>query len=132
MYNSASGSCANFSKAVAANAKLAPCQNTIIVSKVQNVQKLQAATKHLPNSNFYKDRLLRSHEKTAAVRSYLTIFSWRGRISKQMDCCVALYAILSKLFVKYNTAILSRATVKRLFSLGKDVLKQKRSGLSGQ
>ena len=39
-------------------------------------------------------------------------------------------ATLSWLFAKYNTAILSRATVERLFSLGKDVLKQKQSGLS--
>ena len=41
-------------------------------------------------------------------------------------------ATLSWIFVKYNTAILSRAAVERLFSLGKDVLKQKRSGLSDQ
>ena len=39
---------------------------------------------------------------------------------------------LSGLFVKYNTATLSRATVERLFSLEKNVLKQKPSGLRDQ
>ena len=35
--------------------------------------------------------------------------------------------MLSALFVKYNAALLFSATVKRLFSLRKDVLKQKQS-----
>ena len=39
---------------------------------------------------------------------------------------------LSGLFMQYNTAILSRETVERLFLLGKDVLKQNPSGLSDQ
>ena len=39
---------------------------------------------------------------------------------------------LRELFVKYNTAIPSSAAVERLFSLGKDVLKPKRSGLSDE
>ena len=60
----------NFSKAVAASAKPAPCQNTNIVSKVQNVQKSQAAAEHLPKTNFWEERLRRIHEKIAAVRSY--------------------------------------------------------------
>ena len=54
----------------AVNAKPAHYQNTNIISKVQNVQKSQATTEHLPKTNFYKERLRRSHEKTAAVRSY--------------------------------------------------------------
>ena len=41
-------------------------------------------------------------------------------------------ATLSELFVKYNTATFSKATMERLFSLGKDALKQKRSVLSDQ
>ena len=41
-------------------------------------------------------------------------------------------AILSGLIVKYITAILSSATADRLYLLGKDVLKQKRSGHSDQ
>ena len=39
---------------------------------------------------------------------------------------------LRELFVKYKTAIASSAAVERLFSLGKDVLKPKRSGLSDE
>ena len=39
---------------------------------------------------------------------------------------------LRELFVKYNTAIPFSAAVERLFSLGKDVLKPKRSGLSDE
>ena len=39
---------------------------------------------------------------------------------------------LRELFVKYNTAIPSSAAVECLFSLGKDVLKPKRSGLSNE
>ena len=39
---------------------------------------------------------------------------------------------LRELFVKYSTAIPSSAAVERLFSLGKDVLKPKRSGLSDE
>ena len=41
-------------------------------------------------------------------------------------------ATLSELFVKYKIPILSSATMERLFSLGKEVLKQKQSGLSDQ
>ena len=41
---------------------------------------------------------------------------------------------LRELFVKYNTArpISSSAAVERLFTIGKDVLKPKRSGLSDE
>jgi hypothetical protein len=38
----------------------------------------------------------------------------------------------SDLFVKYNTAIPSSAAVERMFSMGKDVLKPKRSKLSDE
>ena len=40
--------------------------------------------------------------------------------------------MLKELFVEYNAAIPSSAAVERLFSLGKDVLKPKRSGLSDE
>ena len=79
-----------FSKAVAASAKPARCQNTNIVSKVQNDHKSQAATEHLSKTNFYKERLRRTHEKTAAVKSYLTIFHGETQVSKQIDCYIAL------------------------------------------
>ena len=36
------------------------------------------------------------------------------------------------MFIHSNTAILSSAAIERLFSLGKDVLKPKRSGLTDQ
>ena len=39
---------------------------------------------------------------------------------------------LRELLVKYNTTMLSSTAVERLFSLGKDVLKPKRSGLSDE
>ena len=35
-------------------------------------------------------------------------------------------------FIDFNTAILSSAAIERLFSVGKDVLKPKRSGLTDQ
>ena len=38
--------------------------------------------------------------------------------------------VLIELFIKYNTAIPSRAAVERFFSTGKDVLRAKRSSLS--
>ena len=40
--------------------------------------------------------------------------------------------MLSGLFVKYNAALLFSVTVKRLFSLRKDVLKQKQSEASAE
>ena len=36
------------------------------------------------------------------------------------------------MFIHLNTAILSSAAIERLFSVGKDVLKPKRSGLTDQ
>ena len=36
------------------------------------------------------------------------------------------------MFIDSNTAILSSAAIKQLFSVGKDVLKPKRSGLADQ
>ena len=36
------------------------------------------------------------------------------------------------MFIDSNTAILSSAAIERLFSVGKDVLKPKRSGLTDQ
>ena len=36
------------------------------------------------------------------------------------------------MFIDSNSAILSSAAIERLFSVGKDVLKPKRSGLTGQ
>ena len=36
------------------------------------------------------------------------------------------------MFIHSNTAILSSAAIERLFSVGKDVLKPKRSGLTDQ
>ena len=36
------------------------------------------------------------------------------------------------MFIESNTAILSSAAIERLFSMGKDVLKPKRSGLTDQ
>ena len=40
--------------------------------------------------------------------------------------------ILRDLFIHSNTAILSSAAIERLFSVEKDVLKPKRSGLTDQ
>ena len=40
--------------------------------------------------------------------------------------------ILMNLFIQFNTALPSSAAVERLFSVGKDVLKPKRSGLTDE
>ena len=93
-----------FSKAVAASAKPASCQNTTIISKVQNVHKSQAAVEHLPKMKFCKERLQRSHEKTAAVKSYETIFFMeRNESQNNLIAMLLSQATLSRLFVKYTT-----------------------------
>jgi hypothetical protein len=38
--------------------------------------------------------------------------------------------ILAKLFIRYNTAVPSRAAVERFFSQGKDIMKANRASLS--
>ena len=100
---------------------------------MQNVQTSQAATEHLPKTNFHKKPFAEKSRKDSSSEKLLNNFITERHESQSKSVARLLSnATLSGLFVKYNTAILSRATLERLFSLGKDVVKQKRSGLSDQ
>ena len=48
------------------------------------------------------------------------------------NALVFSHPVLKELFIIFNTSIPSSAAVQRLFSIGKDMLKSKRSGLSDQ
>jgi hypothetical protein len=60
------------------------------------------------------------------------VATWLDQDSKQdyTDMTFLREPVLVKLFVRYNTTIPSNATVERIFSIGKDILKPKRASLS--
>ena len=73
------------------------------------------------------DKCSRKGNATKIAESFL-----HETTAKNILATFATHTKLKLLFVKYNTALPSRAAVERLFATGKDVLRPKRPGLSDE
>ena len=73
------------------------------------------------------DKCSRKGNATKIAESFL-----HETTAKNILATFATHTKLKLLFVKYNTALPSRAAVECLFSTGKDVLRPKRPGLSDE
>lgn len=83
-------------------------------------------------STFTKSENLSRGHKFLKNKAQNLVRSWLDSKSKESftDATFLGERILINLFIKYNTAIPSSAAVERLFSMGKDILRAKRSSLS--
>ena len=68
---------------------------------------------------------MKSRKNSTGEKLLDNFFTERHQFQSKSIAMLLSNATLSELFVKYNIAILSSTTIERLFSLGKDVLKQK-------
>ena len=103
----------------------------IVNSKVETDTHSTSCQSASSNDQFFGEALAKKPRQCNSSETLLDDFLKEKYESQSKGIATLLSSTtLRELFVKYNTAIPSSAAVECLFSLGKDVLKPKRSGLS--
>ena len=105
----------------------------VVNSKVETDTHSTSCQSASSNDEFFGGALAEKPRQRNSSEKLLDDFLKEKHESQSKEIATLLSSTtLRELLVKYNTAIPSSAAVERLFSLGKNVLKPKRSGLSNE